>query len=136
MQTLELTDEAALLAAAEQFGKTLETPAVVYLQGELGAGKTTFARSLIQSLGYDGNVKSPTYTLVETYEAGGKQIVHFDLYRLEDPEELHALGYRELIARADIVLIEWAEKGGSLIPAADRLVDIDYAGLGRTMRLA
>jgi len=94
MQTLQLKDEPALLEAAAQFGTSISCPAVVYLQGELGAGKTTFARALIQSLGYVGNVKSPTYTLVETYQAGGKQIVHFDLYRLEDPEELHALGYR------------------------------------------
>ena len=150
-QTVELLDETALLAAAAQFGSALAFPSVVYLSGELGAGKTTFARALIQSLGYVGNVKSPTYTLVETYEtgglrsgglrsgglhSGGLQIVHFDLYRLEDPEELHALGYRELTSQADLVLVEWPEKGGSLIPAADYVVDIEYATRGRKMRLS
>lgn len=140
-QTVELLDETALMAAAAQFGSALSFPSVVYLSGELGAGKTTFARALIQSLGYVGNVKSPTYTLVETYEtgglhSGGLQIVHFDLYRLEDPEELHALGYRELTSQADLVLVEWPEKGGSLIPAADYVVDIEYATQGRIMRLS
>ncbi len=135
-QASELKDEAALLAAAAQFGSTLDFPAVVYLSGELGAGKTTFARALIQSLGYEGNVKSPTYTLLETYQAGKLQVVHFDLYRLEDPEELHALGYRELTSQADLVLVEWSEKGGSLIPAADYLVELEYALPGRIMQLS
>ena len=135
-QTFNLPDEAALLAAAAQFGVALTFPAVTYLSGELGAGKTTFARALIQSLGYVGNVKSPTYTLLETYEAYNLQIVHFDLYRLEDPEELHALGYRELISEADLVLVEWSQKGGSLIPAADYVVDIEYALPGRIMHIS
>ncbi|MEE9334657.1 MAG: tRNA (adenosine(37)-N6)-threonylcarbamoyltransferase complex ATPase subunit type 1 TsaE [Granulosicoccaceae bacterium] len=135
-QILELIDEPALLAAAAQFGSTLEFPAVAYLSGELGAGKTTFARALIQSLGYEGNVKSPTYTLVETYQAGGLQIVHFDLYRLEDPEELHALGYRELTSEADLVLVEWSEKGGNLMTAADYVVELEYALPGRIMHIS
>lgn len=135
-QTKNLIDEAALLAAAAQFGAALRFPAVVYLSGELGAGKTTFARALIQSLGYEGNVKSPTYTLLETYQAGSLQVVHFDLYRLEDPEELHALGYRELTSQADLVLLEWSEKGGNLIPTADYVVELEYALPGRIMHIS
>lgn len=135
-KTVKLIDEAALLIAAAQFGSTLKIPAVVYLSGELGAGKTTFARALIQSLGYAGNVKSPTYTLLETYQAGDLQVVHFDLYRLEDPEELHALGYRELISQAGLVLVEWSEKGDSLIPAADYVVELEYALPGRIMHIS
>lgn len=134
--TYPVADEAALLAKAAELSKAIDTPCVISLSGELGAGKTTFARAFIQALGYSGAVKSPTYTLLETYQAGGLEIAHFDLYRLEDPEELHALAYRDVMASADVVLVEWAEKGGSLMPDAHYVVDIEYAAPGRIIHLS
>lgn len=136
VDTYPATDEAALFAKAAELSNTVETPCLISLSGELGAGKTTFARAFIQALGYSGAVKSPTYTLLETYQAGGLEIAHFDLYRLEDPEELHALAYRDVIAGADVVLVEWADKGGSLIPEPDYMVDIAYATPGRILHVS
>ena len=136
VKTFTLNDEAALLEQAAHLSSAIDTPCVIFLSGELGAGKTTFARAFIQALGYSGSVKSPTYTLLETYQAGGLEIAHFDLYRLEDPEELHALAYRDVIASADVVLVEWADKGGSLIPDPRYVVDIEYATPGRIIHLS
>ncbi len=97
----------------------------VQLHGDLGAGKTTLARGFLQALGYAGVVRSPTYTLVESYALGALTVVHTDLYRLQDPNELEALGLRDL-ARADHVwLIEWPERAGRWLPVAD--IDITLA---------
>ena len=97
----------------------------VQLHGDLGAGKTTLARGFLRALGYTGVVRSPTYTLVETYDFGAITVVHADLYRLRDPDEFEALGLRDLSTAGHIWLIEWPERGGHWLPAAD--LDITLA---------
>ena len=106
-----LANEAKTLALGEQLGGQLTTPAVVYLCGELGAGKTTFSRGFLQARGHTGSVKSPTYTIVEPYEAlPAMPVFHLDLYRLGSAEELAYLGLEDYLARDAILLIEWPER--------------------------
>lgn len=125
-----LADEAATLALGAQLA-TLPIPQVVYLLGDLGAGKTTLARGTLRALGYEGAVRSPTYTLLERYELGKLVIVHFDLYRLADPEELHALGLRELLEEAAMLFFEWPERGEGLLPPASLTLRFELEGDGR-----
>ena len=101
-----------------------DTLCVVYLTGDLGAGKTTLTRGLLRSLGVTGAVRSPTYTLVEVYELGAVTALHLDLYRLSDPAELHNLGLREWARGGHLWLIEWPERGGELLPAADLVITL------------
>lgn len=105
----------------------------IYLQGELGAGKTTLTRGFMRAFGYGGAVKSPTYTLVEPYELERGNIYHFDLYRLADPEEVAYLGTDEYFAPANLCLIEWAERGEKWLPAADLVIEIANEGTGRRL---
>jgi tRNA threonylcarbamoyladenosine biosynthesis protein TsaE len=92
---------------------------VVFLRGDLGTGKTTFARALIQSLGFEGRVKSPTYGLLETYAAGGWQIIHLDLYRIEEPEEVEFLALADQFGEQTLLLVEWPSKAEAVLPAPD-----------------
>ncbi len=101
-----------------------DTLCVVYLTGDLGAGKTTLTRGLLRSLGVTGAVRSPTYTLVEIYELDTVIALHLDLYRLSDPAELHNLGLREWARGGHLWLIEWPERGGELLPAADVVITL------------
>lgn len=128
-----LANEAATLTLGAQLA-TLPCPQVVYLQGDLGAGKTTLVRGALRALGYEGAVRSPTYTLLERYELDGLVIVHFDLYRLADPEELHALGLRELLEEAAMLFFEWPERGEGLLPPATLTLRFDLEGDGRRVQ--
>ena len=114
-----LEDEEAVAVLAARFSGLVKSPVVIYLRGDLGAGKTTFARAYVHSLGFPGYVKSPSYGLLETYEAGGQKILHLDLYRIEDPEELEYLALRDLFDDETVLLVEWPDRGGHQLPAPD-----------------
>ena len=111
-----------------QWVREREQPVVVWLEGNLGAGKSFLARSMIQSLDTGVRVKSPTYTLVEPYEIHGIRIFHWDLYRLCDPEELEYMGARELFAPGTLHFVEWAEKGKGFIHQADIVIKLKPCG--------
>lgn len=128
---LKIPDEKGMEFIGRCFAKTDTQDLTVYLNGNLGMGKTTLSRGIIRGYGHTGSVKSPTYTLVEPYEVGSQQIYHFDLYRLADPEELEYLGVRDYFAQAAIRLIEWPEKGRGLLPVADLDINIELDGRGR-----
>ena len=133
--TKYLADEAATLAFAQDFAKGVSVGMVVYFNGDLGAGKTTFARGLLHGLGHQGKVKSPTYTLVEPYFVNGVNLYHFDLYRFNDEEEWEAEGFREYFHAGSICLVEWPEKAANLLPSPDITIQMQVAGSGRQLTL-
>jgi tRNA threonylcarbamoyladenosine biosynthesis protein TsaE len=131
---LFLPDREATDALARLLAQSQPTPAVAYLQGDLGAGKSTLARAWLRALGVTGAVRSPTYTLVERYELGaGGEALHLDLYRIGGAGELEFLGLDDIPAA--LWLVEWPERGGSALPAADLRIELAVAGAGRTCRL-
>ena len=151
--TLELIDEAAMLqfgnriAAAISWAldqtlenvppeKILEPALLIALQGDLGAGKTTLRRGLLIGLGHVGAVKSPTYPLVGPYELEMGQVCHFDFYRLQDPEELEYMGFRDYLVESRLCLVEWPERGAGFLPEADILIEIVQLHEGRKLTLS
>ncbi len=108
---------------------------LVFLNGDLGTGKTTLVRGLLRSLGFKGTVKSPTYALVEPYHIAGRDIYHFDLYRLADPEELEYMGVRDYLSSEALCLIEWSEKAQSFLPAESLSLFIQHDGEARKVSI-
>lgn len=115
-EKIKLTTLDHTLEFARQFSSVLAPGDVVFLQGDLGAGKTTLVRGILNALGHPGTVKSPTFTLVEPYHLNAIDIYHFDLYRLEDPSELEDIGFRDYVNPNSICLIEWPEKAVGYLP--------------------
>lgn len=129
--TLELPTLEATTKFASNLAKCMTPGLIIFLHGDLGAGKTTFVRSLLLAMGHVGAVKSPTYTLVESYQLGDLKIEHFDLYRLSDPAELEYIGIRDYVTPNSICFFEWAEKGHGHIPTADLDITLDFTIQGR-----
>ena len=119
----------------EQLARSMPDSAVVYLVGDLGAGKSTLARALLRSLGVTGTIKSPTYTLVERYPLDAGEAVHLDLYRIAAPGELEFLGLDDLRGEARLWLVEWPERGGSALPSPDLRIGLAVRGEGREAEL-
>ena len=130
-----LADEDATRALGAQVATVLDDGLVVYLRGELGAGKTSFARALLTALGVGERIKSPTYSLIEGYQAKGHPAWHLDLYRIADPGELEWLGLDALSDPTALVLVEWPEHGQGALPAPDLELELSYDGLGRSASL-
>lgn len=128
-----LADDDATVAFGRALGKACEKGAIIYLQGDLGAGKTTLSRGVMRYFGHEGAVKSPTYTLVEPYLLEQKSIYHFDLYRLADPEELEYLGMREAFNSGNICLVEWPSKGAGFLPQSDIVILLHTVPEGRNV---
>ena len=128
-------DEPALAALAHALAQRVRAGGSIHLVGMLGAGKTTFARALLRALGVGARVKSPTYTLIESYVAGGLTAHHLDLYRIAAAEEVEWLGLRDLATGAQLWLIEWPERASGAIPAPDLIVELAHAGSGRDVLL-
>ena len=145
-------DEPGMLALGDEMAKALavvpDSGCIIYLHGDLGAGKTTLTRAILQGLGVNERIKSPTYTLVEPYvlvnesaddsvdgDSSGRMAYHFDLYRLGDPEELEYLGIRDYCSESAILLVEWPSRGEGVLPAADVHLYLEYAQPGRLVRM-
>ncbi len=133
--TLAAASEADQVALGSRLAGCLSWPFVVFLEGDLGTGKTTLVRGILRGLGHQGNVKSPTYTLIEPYALGAGTGYHLDLYRVGDPGELEYLGLRDLLAESSLLLVEWPERGAGELPIPDLAIHIRYAPQGRELEL-
>jgi tRNA threonylcarbamoyladenosine biosynthesis protein TsaE len=132
---MNLADESATVTLAQRLAARLRPGMVIYLHGDLGAGKTTLVRGVLNALGHTGRVKSPTYTLVEPYHIAGLDLRHFDLYRLHDEEEWEAAGFRDEFDGHNIFFIEWPEHARGLIPQADLKIGFEILEQGRNVEI-
>ena len=130
-----LADENDTLKMGAELAMVLHPGLVFYLHGDLGAGKTTLVRAILRGLGYQGKVKSPTYTLVELYAVSSLNLYHFDLYRFADPEEWEESGFREYFSPVTICLVEWPEKASGFLPPADVEITLHVRDGGRALEL-
>jgi tRNA threonylcarbamoyladenosine biosynthesis protein TsaE len=138
-ESIILADAAATEAAGSDLAGLINERSpeflCICLEGELGAGKTTFARGFMRGFGHTGRVPSPTYTLVEPYQCGAYTVCHMDLYRLQDGAELEYLGISEMTGPGHILLIEWPSKAADSIPNKDLQVNLDVCSAGRSLTL-
>jgi tRNA threonylcarbamoyladenosine biosynthesis protein TsaE len=132
---LVVREVAAMIALGGCMARACHGAMVIFLYGSLGAGKTTLVRGFMRGMGYAGAVKSPTYTLLEPYEANGRMLYHLDLYRVSDAAELDFLGLRELQDGHAVMLVEWPEYGQGFLPPADVVLTIEYSAEGRRVAL-
>ncbi|WP_332765237.1 tRNA (adenosine(37)-N6)-threonylcarbamoyltransferase complex ATPase subunit type 1 TsaE [Pseudomonas koreensis] len=133
--TLYLADEQAMSDFGARIARVTQGHGLIFLEGNLGMGKTTLSRGIIRGLGHVGAVKSPTFTLVEPYEIGDVSAFHFDLYRLVDPEELEFLGIRDYFEDDALCLIEWPDKGAGFLPKPDLTITISPQDSGRSLKI-
>ncbi|GGE87968.1 tRNA (adenosine(37)-N6)-threonylcarbamoyltransferase complex ATPase subunit type 1 TsaE [Massilia psychrophila] len=137
--TVHLRNEAATTDLGAALARVLSPGLVIYLHGDLGAGKTALTRALLHAAGHIGKVKSPTYTLAEPYQVSlagrAVQVIHFDLYRMSSPEEFLDAGFREDFNQDNICIVEWPEKGAPVLPAPDLAISLGVCGEGRTVEL-
>lgn len=130
-----MPDETATANFAARLASVLKPGLMIYLFGDLGAGKTALVRGVLRALGYGGRVKSPTYTLLEHYTAGGLHLCHFDLYRFRDADEWEASGFRDEFDGQNICLVEWPQQAAGLLPAADITLTLEILHNGRALTL-
>lgn len=137
MNLIALADEAATTRLGTDLAQVLVARAggVLYLRGDLGAGKTTLARGFLRAAGFGGTLRSPTYTLIEPYAREGLSVLHMDLYRLRDPSEIEQLGLVDYPPETCLWLVEWPERGAGWLPPADVTVELRYEGAGRVAEL-
>ena len=133
--TINLPDEPSTSAFAARLASAIQPGLIIYLHGDLGAGKTTLVRALLTELGYKGRVKSPTYTLLEQYDVAGKQFLHFDLYRFRDATEWDEAGFNDEFNDQNICLLEWPEKAEGLLPPADLEIHFEILPDGRNITI-
>ncbi len=127
-------NESELEGVGSALAKSLSLGDIIFLEGELGAGKTTVSRGILRGFGYRGIVASPTYTLLELYELTFHRIAHFDLYRITAANELEGIGFRDYLDGETICLIEWPENGAGFLPAPTLRIILEYAEVGRIAR--
>ncbi|NND45470.1 MAG: tRNA (adenosine(37)-N6)-threonylcarbamoyltransferase complex ATPase subunit type 1 TsaE [Xanthomonadales bacterium] len=127
-------DEPALCACAQAMAAAVRPPLTCFLQGDLGAGKTTYVRAMLRALGHAGRVKSPTYGLLEHYELDRLDVLHLDLYRIENADELEFLGIDDLFGERTVLMVEWPERGDRLLPEPDFVIRFEHCGAGRRLR--
>ncbi len=132
---LLINNEQEMMHLGKLLAQASQGKGIIFLHGDLGAGKTTFCRGVLTALGHKGTVKSPTYTLLEPYRVNGRAIYHFDLYRLGDPEELEFIGGRDYFDQNSLCLVEWSSKGEGALPQPDMEITLNYNLPGRTALL-